>query len=321
MTSRRGTRNLGRALPRTTLIVVAAVVVLLVVVDVALVALALARTSPEQHGPAGPIPTFTSTPDASVPASPSSSATPAPSASADNASTVTAGRNLLSALDGTEAWRASSGSCSADGPVLEHTTDGGATWQQATLGADVRAISALRVSTDGLSVLAEIGDDCTSTVQTSVDGGATWTDGADGAAGAGITPEGIVLRTATEAAPCSDPVDAFQGERTTVVVCDGQVEWRMGVQPWVDLPLGGVRSIAVDGSEYTLARIGTASCAGVQIETMPAIDVTASTSTTPVGCATDADPATQVSIDRVGDSVWLWSGDDVKVSADGGATW
>ncbi len=321
MTSRRGTRNLGRGLPRTTLIVVAAVVVLLVVVDVVLVALALGRTSPEQHGPAGPIPTFTSTPDASEPASPSPSATSVPSPNADGASSVAPSRNLLSALDGTEAWRASSGSCSADGPVLQHTTDGGVSWQPVTLAGDVRAISALRVSTDGVSVLAEIGDDCASTVRTSADGGVTWVDGKAGAAGAGITPEGIVLRTATEAAPCSDPVDAFQGERTTVVVCDGQVEWRMGTQPWVDLPLGGVRSIAVDGSEYTLARIGTASCAGVQIETMPAIAVTSSTSTTPIGCDSDADPDQPVSIDRVGDDVWLWSGDDVKVSANGGASW
>lgn len=58
------------------------------------------------------------------------------------------------------------------------------------------------------------------------------------------------------------------------MICDGQLEWRAGTDAWVDVPMGGVRSIAVDGGEYTLARVDVASCSGVQLVTMPAADVT-----------------------------------------------
>lgn len=125
----------------------------------------------------------------------------------------------------------------------------------------------------------------------------------------------------TVQAPCTDPIEAFQGQQTAVVICDGQLEWRTGEGAWVDVPMGGVRSIAVDGSDYTLARVGVASCDGVQLVTMPAAGVTPSTPVTPVGCADGADTDDTVTIDRAGQDVWLWDGTTVRVSSDGGATW
>jgi hypothetical protein len=315
MKTRRGTRSLGRTLSRTTLITVVAVVAVLVVVDVLLVALALGRTAPEQNGPAGPIPTFTSTPDTTETARPSASA------DADAASTAQAGRRLLAAVDGQEAWRASGGSCGGPRPVLEHSVDGGATWVPVGLGTDVGSLMAIRASSSELSILAGVGDDCTTTPRTSADAGATWNAGAPGAAGAGISTDGVVLSKGTVQAPCSDPIEAFQGQQTAVVICDGQLEWRTGEQAWVDVPMGGVRSIAVDGSEYTLARVDVASCDGVQLVTMPAAGVTPSTPVTPVGCADGADTDGTVTIDRAGQDVWLWDGETVRVSSDGGATW
>jgi hypothetical protein len=315
MKTRRGTRSLGRALPRTTFILVAVVVVALIVIDVVLVALALGRTSPEENGPAGPIPTFSGTPDRRE--------TPRPSASADAdaASTKQQGRRLLAAVDGQEAWRASGGSCGGPRPVLEHSVDGGATWVPVGLGTDVGSLMAIRASSAELSILAGVGDDCTTTARTSTDAGVTWEAGAPGAAGAGISTDGVVLASGTEQAPCADPIDAFQGEKTAVVICDGQLEWRTGDAAWVDLPMGGVRSIGVDGGDYTLARVGAAACDGVQIETMSASDVTPSSSTTPIGCADGADTDDIVTIDRAGQDVWLWDGKTVRVSSDGGATW
>ena len=315
MDTRRGTRSLGRALPRTTLIIVAVVVVALIVIDVVLVALALGRTAPEQNGPAGSIPTFTQMPHASE--SPRASAT----ADADAAGTKEQGRRLLAAVDGQEAWRASGGSCGGPRPVLEHSVDGGATWVKVGLGTDVGSLMAIRASNAELSILAGVGDDCTATARTSTDAGVTWAAGAPGAAGAGISTDGIVLASGTVQAPCADPIDAFQGDKTSVVICDGQLEWRTGEAAWVDVPLGGVRSVGVDGGEYTLARVGAASCDGVQIETMSASDVTPSSSTTPIGCADGADTDNTVTIDRAGQDVWLWDGETVRVSTEGGATW
>jgi hypothetical protein len=313
MAARRGTRNLGSSLTRTTLVWVAVVIVVLVVIDIALVALALGRTAPNAGDPAGPIPTFSSSPRSSESASPTATAT------ADAAGA----RRSLSAVDGQEAWRATGGTCGGPAPTLEHTTDAGATWKPVTLGADVSSVMAIRASSADLTILAGVGDDCTPTVRSSTDDGVTWSAAGAGAAGAGVSPAGLVLSTGVVDPPCSNPVEAFQGKQTSVVICDGQFEWRAGAGAgdWVDVPLTGVRSVADAGNDYSLARIGAETCAGVQIESMPAVSVTPATTTTPVGC--DADAATEgpISLARAGDDVWLWAGDTVAVSTDGGATW
>lgn len=320
MDTRRGTRGLPSSLPRTTLIGVAVAVVVLVVVDVVLVSLALGRTAPEQNGPAGPIPTFTSSPTA--PATPGASSTPSASASAnaDGAATGST-RHLLSAVDGKEAWRASSTSCSAGEPVLEHSVDGGATWVAVALGQDVRAVTALRATTDGLSITAGVGDTCTPTVRTSVDDGVTWTAGKRGAAGAGINDRAIELSTGRIESPCADPVDAYEGQYTTVVACNSQLEWRRNTGAWVSVALPGIQAITDAGDSYTLARLGSSSCEGVQIVSLPAARVTSGSQVAPIGCWSAAGSERPVAIDLAGTSLWAWAGDTVAVSPDGGASW
>ncbi|PYY31833.1 hypothetical protein [Curtobacterium sp. MCBD17_030] len=287
---------------------VAIVIVVLVVIDIALVTLALGRTAPNSGDPAGPIPTFSSSPR-------SSTSSPTPTADAAGA------RRSLSAVDGQEAWRATDGTCGGPAPTLEHTLDAGATWKPVTLGTDVSSLMAIRASSANLTVLAGVGDDCTTTVRTSTDDGVTWTAGSPGAAGAGVSTAGIVFATGVVEPPCSEPIEAYQGKSTSVVICDGQLEWRGGAGEWVDVPLSGVRSVADAGMTYTLARINTELCDGVQIESLPAVDVTPETSTTPIGCDADVATSEPLSLDRVDDHVWLWAGDTVSVSADGGATW
>jgi hypothetical protein len=310
MDTRRGTRNLGSATTRTTLVWVAVVVVVLVVVDIALVTLALGRTAPNAGDPAGPIPTFSSSPD--------SSASPTPSASADAAGKT---RRLLTAVDGEEAWRATGTTCGGPAPTLEHTVDGGATWVPVALGPDVSTLMAIRASSADLSVLAGVGEDCATTVRTSADDGATWTAGSPGAAGAGVSTAGIVLATGVVEPPCDRPKEAYQGQQTSLIVCDGVVEWRSGDGEWVAVPVAGVRAMADNGDEYLLARVGADGCEGVEIASMTAIGVTPETATSAVGCDADAATTGPISLDRVGDDIWLWAGDRVSVSQDGGATW
>ncbi|NII40843.1 hypothetical protein E9228_001479 [Curtobacterium flaccumfaciens] len=310
MNNRRGTRNLGSSLTRTTLVWVAIVIVVLVVIDIALVTLALGRTAPNAGDPAGPIPTFASSPD--------SSTDPTSTASAD-ATGVT--RRLLTVVDGEEAWRATGTTCGASAPTLEHTVDGGATWAPVVLGPDVSTLMAIRASSEDLTILAGVGEDCTTTVRTSVDDGATWTAGSPGAAGVGVSTAGIVLPTGVVEPPCDRPKEAYQGQQTSVVICDGKVEWRSGAGEWVEVPVRGVRAMADNGDEYLLARVDDEACKGVEIASMTAIDVTPETGTPAVGCAADAATTGPISLDRAGDDIWLWAGDAVSVSADGGATW
>lgn len=317
MSPRRGFRTLGSVFSRRTLVWVAVIVVVLVVVDVVLVALALARTAPSSNGTPGPVPTFSSSPR-----SPGSATTkPSGTATADPAGMVAPGRRLLSAVDNRDAWRASSGVCGGTEGVLEHTVDGGVTWTAVGFGPGTGAILALRSSTDGVSLIVGEGDDCEPTVRTSTDGGRSWHAGAAGTAGAGIGPDGLVLSNGIVDSPCVDPRAVYQGEQTTAVVCDGTVQWRTGATEWVPVPLKGVRSIAVEGGEYTLARTGADVCGGVQIVSMPASGVTPSTSAAPVGCAPEAEADGTPALARSGSAVWLWAGDDVLVSNDGGTSW
>lgn len=315
MSPRRGSRTLGSVFSRRTLVWVAAVVAALVIIDVTLVALALARTAPASHGTVGPVPTFSS---ASLP---SVSPTPLGTATAGPAAMVTPGRHLLSAVDAKEAWRASSGTCGGAAGVLEHSVDGGVTWTRTGLGAATGAVLGLRADATGVAVVLGSGSACAPTVRTSADDGRTWRTGSAGTAGAGIGPDGLILSTGTIASPCSDPTDAYEGEFTTAVVCADEVQWRSGNGAWVRVPLNGVGSIADDGDAYLVARTGVPGCAGAEIRSMPAVAVTSATKTTLVGCAAAADPNGALALARTSSTVWLWSGDGVLVSADGGVTW
>lgn len=316
---RRGSRNAGGVVTRRTLVWVAILVIVLVVVDILLVALALGRTAPAENGKPGPVPTFTSTPMAPENASP----TPTPSATATGDATgqASAGRRLLSAVSASEAWRASGGECSGSKATLEHTIDAGATWTPITLGEDVGTVLALRAESNSVSVLVGIGDGCEPTVRTSADDGATWSAGTPGGAGAGFTNDNLVLSTGTVTSPCANPTDAFEGKFTTVVVCKDVVQWRSGTRAWVPVPVPGVRSIADDGNAYLIAEVGASGCKGVQIASLPAVNVTTATKTTPVGCAAGAGRDGSIVIARNSQSVWLWSGNDVLTSASGGTSW
>ncbi|WP_267424378.1 MULTISPECIES: hypothetical protein [unclassified Curtobacterium] len=318
MTSGRGARGLGGSLSRNALLWIAAAVVLLVVLDVVLVAVALGRTAPQDGGQPGPIPTFTSTP--SPRPTPSASSTAAASAPAD-AMQSSSGRHLLTAVDGSVAWRASAGVCGGSGEVLQHTTDGGASWQSVRLGDDVESILALRATSSSISMLVAAGPDCEVVVRTSADDGATWSAGTAGAAGAGIGPDGLVLKTGTVDPPCSDPTEVFQGDYTTAVICQDVMEWRSGTGAWVEAPMQGIRSLADAGDRYTIAVVGADDCDGVQIASVGAAKVTRTSTATAVGCDADADTDGAVTVARSGTNVWVWAGKSVAVSSDGGATW
>lgn len=297
------------------LVWIAVLVAALVVIDVVLVALAIARTAPASNGTAGPVPTFSSAPRPSV------SPTPQSTQTANPAGMVTPGRLLLAAVDEQEAWRAASGTCGGSPGSLEHSVDGGATWTRVSDGIRMGAILALRADSTSVSVVLGTGGDCAQEVRTTVDRGRSWKDSAAGAAGAGIGPDGLILSSGTVAAPCANPTDVFQGELTTAVVCEGQVQWRSGDGAWVGVPVPGVRSFTDDGDSYLLAVAGSSTCSGTEIRSMPAVAVVPTTKSAVVGCAREVESDSALALARAGDALWLWSGDAVEVSADGGSSW
>lgn len=296
-----------------------ATVVVLVAISAALVTVAMQRTAPADNGTPGPIPTFTSTPDDV--AEPSASATD--SSSAVNASSVESTARHLAAVSATEAWRADTGSCSGGDAVLEHTTDGGATWDTVDLGdRDVHTISALAATAGRVSVLAGTGDSCTATGLSSTDDGDTWTTDGTLRAGASVTATGTLLLPSGEvAAPCSNAAQVVRGDTATAVVCADELDWRLIGQTWTGVPLPGIRAVAINGSSYTVARTGRTSCDEVQIGSLPASGLTVASKTTRIGCADVQDQAAAVALGQSGTTVWLWSGEQTLVSKNGGASW
>ena len=80
---------------------------------------------------------------------------------------------IITAVDGTTAWRATTGSCLASGAALSFTSNGGRTWQNAKTPYPV----VTRVQpTDAARAFVVGGDpNCVMGVRTTVDSGTTWT--------------------------------------------------------------------------------------------------------------------------------------------------
>ncbi|KQO62328.1 hypothetical protein [Curtobacterium sp. Leaf261] len=327
MSARDRWRTLGGALTGRTLLWVAIVVVVLIVVDVVLVAVAVGRTAPADHGTPGPVPTFTSGPTpsgtASAAATPSPTATSFPGAAGGDTSAVTADeRRFLSVVDGTTAWRATAGSCSDAAASVERSTDGGDTWKAVDFGSfDLRSVSALSAGSTKTTVHGGVGASCTPTGIASFTSGRFWAADA-GAAPATLTDQGIRFGDGTTAdAPCTTPRQVVDGDDGTAVVCADVLAWRDGSGPWVMVPMTGLRAVATSGTEYTVARVGQAGCDGIAIETLDAGSITRSSTPTAVGCAPATTTSGAVAVGQDGKSMWVWSGDQVLVSKDGGATW
>ncbi|WP_157071408.1 hypothetical protein [Curtobacterium ammoniigenes] len=321
---------------RRALVIVAVVIVILIIIDLVLVVLALQKTAPQPATTPGPIPTFTS-PASPVP-SPSGTVTPgagagagaaaaSPSSTASTATAVTgvAGDRMLSAVSATEAWRATAGACDGAAPLLEHSTDGGVTWNAVQLPASVQAIAGLRASTAHVAILGATGTACTAQDFVSTNAGGTWSPSSDpSVAGAGLLSGSVHLTSgSTVAAPCSGAFAVFEGNTTTTVLCPDVLVWRSGTGAWVHVPVTGLAALTVNGSSYTIARQGVAGCSGIAVDSMVAYGVTPASTLKQLGCASKltSNGGGPVAIAQTGSDVWLWGGSSVARSLTGGASW
>ena len=299
-----------------------------VAVDILLVALALGshqvgaeagapRIIPNVAAPAG-----TSTPAVSP------SSAPAPAAEAVLPLPPT---RLLGAVDENTAWRAVTGACPATPASPELTTDGGATWKttDASGPAEVTALQRLMVTSErvvemvGLTeadcapefVKTFVGGDNYSSYPSKIDG-SWYVDPADRATVHG--PAGDTT------APCDAVVTlAVRDDESAAALCaDGQLFATTDAAATWSEPNSapGVVSVTAAEGGYLAAAVGTVDCAGVQIMT-----VTSALAPGPVGCYLSiVSPATlsgNVAVSVTAGSMWLWAGDSLARSLDGGATW
>lgn len=302
-----------RPRPRTSLARLTIIgVVAFLVIDAVLIGVALSRGGDGGGGVPGPIPTFsdrTATPTATPSATPASAPIiPSP--------------RFLAATSDVQAWRASVGSCAGPATVIESTTDGGASWLAAGPGDAGRALALSASDGSAVSLVSDIVPDCEIGAAITTTAGqewesvdpveAFWIDPADSRVVQ--TPEGPL------ATPCPTVRQLTVRGESILILCDGAVFERVAASgAWVTLPMPGALAVTSTDAGYAVAAVGVADCAGVSILSVPT--PVGSADPTPVGCVPDETAPSGLTIAASGAAMWLWSGDRVLVSGDGGATW
>ncbi|MBP2457594.1 hypothetical protein ABID70_000155 [Clavibacter michiganensis] len=305
---------LGRIIPG---VGVTAVVAFLVI-DLILVSAAVTRTGggSADESTAAPAPSATSTEAAATPS-------PSPTPSAPASTTVAAPTVFLAAGNAEVAWRTTGGSCTGEPARIQTTIDEGRTWDTRSTGTfDARRILALQVeSPDVGSIVADVTAACTRTTLQSFTGGEFWRDAP---ALTGTTayvdptePGTVQLIQGPQDAPCDDAVQVVDSGQAAAVLCgSGALHVRSGSGDFRRIDAPGVLALAL-GADGILTAGTAESCAGTSIGRV----VPASGAVSVLGCAAAVPTSGSVAVSAAGRDVWLLTGDDVSISADGGATW
>ncbi|MDY0892253.1 hypothetical protein [Frigoribacterium sp. CFBP9030] len=293
-----------------------AAVAVFVVVDVALVGLALS----EQGSDGG---TASVAPVATTSSSPTATPTPLP-----DLEPLTSPAGYLSAIDASTAYRINAGDCAAgEAPNLEKSIDSGVSWVSNPVTTTLRSVTQFAATSDTYAYMVGLNDACEANFT------ATYTSGT----GFGSYPDELLgvwyLNTAdgtlhspagVQTAPCSDVVDVVGLDRlSAAVICSDRTFFHTsdGGGTWgTPSPLAGAMATSTGVGGYVVAQIGRDGCAGVQVSTLSAADLTPAV----LGCyesTPDSLEGADIRVSGTQDSIWLQVADTVVVSTDGGATW
>lgn len=288
----------------------------LVIADVVLVALALSATRTHAPSSAARVAPPLSIPTLSP--APEPEPEPEPAAAPANVAPLSV---VLGAVDDTVAYRAVTGACPDVAAQVEVTVDAGATWTP-VVPADARSIQSIAASSaDDVTIVAADPASCAPSAQRSFVQGADWAAAddlgsrwhLDGSAvvapgGAASTPCAtsiqVAARSATEAAVLCD-------DATVSATADAGATWSGPTA----VPAAASVTSGADG--YSVAVVDGDGCDGVQVVSLSTDLQTGA----PGACvASDAGPGATV-VSAAGGVLWLWSGDVLGRSSDGGATW
>ncbi len=208
-----------------------------------------------------PVPSITISPTTSP--SPSASAAPA----APAATLPGAAERFLSVGPGA-LWRATAGRCGETEPLLERSTDDGATWQDVTpryLG--IGQILSLEAFADTeAQMVALTGPGCELQALRTFTQGRFWEPYPDVLAASTYVdpadPATVVVAGSTVSAPCPEPWGVRAASGTVGLICDGTAYERID-GTWVPVAEGAL-AITADAAGVTVAAI-RADCAGVWV--------------------------------------------------------
>jgi hypothetical protein len=311
---------------------------LLVAVNAALAVLLLRSQSPITVEPANQLPFDSTSPTTSADTSPapaeppsdspsSPSSTP-PSEKRDELKKVELPTRLLFAASTRTVWRATAGDCKNQGR-LERSSNGGRSWQQVArpaLGPIVR----LGVESDGnLYLIGGAGNDCSAYyIHYSADGSIAEQTG---------SPQGHWYVDPTDQDEIQGPrpakrkpckaehvlgLGSFSMSRALVICTDGSVmvttnsgkSWKKADE------FAGTIAVGSGGGRVWTA--GEAkNCDGTAVRSF-SLTAAGKLSHSSTRCAPDIQLSPgRTAIDASGGAIWLWAGNKVQVSTDGGRTW
>lgn len=295
----------------------AAIVAALAVIVVILAVLAMQRVASapaaDPSSPVRPIPSEAPTE--------TQSALPTPIASASATAPAVVPRadeRYLAAGAAGVVWRGTAGSCEDEiAPLLERSTDDGATWVDVT--PEYRGIAEL-VSVDDFAqdqadiVAAVLDDDsegnpCDVRAMRTFSDGSFWEDYDDVLAASSyaapddeatiVTPDGPVE------APCPEARNVRSGGERLALVCDGSAfEWDGAA--WADAEVPAAVAVAVTGEALYVAHL-VDECQGVQVSARTGDEIA------PLVCQQGVDPRHPLALD-VTDAIRMWTGDELLVS-------
>ena len=294
--------------------------------DIGLIGLALASSrSANSASKPGPIPTFEAT-------APSSAAavrpTPTPSPTATSPAAVPT--RILSAFNASTAWRATTGACPATAASPQLSTDSGATWKtmDATGATKVTALQRIIVGSAASATMigfSQVG--CApELVKTFVSGRNFASYPKELASAWYVNPAtrgSVHSPSGDRPAPCPTvvaiaPSDATSAavlcaDHTVYATVDAAVTWSPPI------PVFGASNLAVSTQGYLATAAADSRCAGVRLVTLAGNPL--ATTTTACLPLAAAPPVDQVAVSQAAGTLWVWAGDSLKRSGDGGATW
>ncbi|MFB6609731.1 hypothetical protein ACFCVO_05400 [Agromyces sp. NPDC056379] len=244
------------------------------------------------------------------------------------ATPTTVGSRVLASLDANTAVRASVTTCPTP-TSIEVTADGGATWEAFTADR-IAAVQRITVGADAfIGMLGLAVEGCTPTFERSFVGGAAW-EAAPGEAASSWYVDASnrgVLHTPTgdRSAPCAAAVQiAVVDQLAAGVLCDDgtlHATADAGVNWMPPISMPGAGAIAAGGSGYLVVDLHPDECAGARLIEV-SIAVGGLSHGAAGACLTATAAAGEVAISTAADgTTWLWAGDALGRTDDGGTTW
>jgi len=238
-------------------------------------------------------------------------------------------QRLLWAVSEREAWRAVVGACDVPGS-LERTTDAGVTW--AAQPVQVSPIVRLKASSAADVFAIGGGADCAPTFRFSDNSGQTWVTANNELPGSWyLLPASRAALAAevhgprgTGPAPCPSGVVDLAGldtNRAALLCTDGALQTTDdGGASWSqEGATAQALAIAPTADGYLIGAVREA-CAGLAVLTV-GNDGTGLEAEARVCAPVPAPVPGQVALAAAGPNLWVWSGDALVRSGDGGLTW